>query len=181
MSRGTLTLYQLDREQLKRLSAELECLLGDDDRAGLASLLELDLGVRAVLDRTARLVDILVRPDHDSEAAPVFVALRRAGKRRALTATFTSDNPALEGRLRAFDALREDATVAEAIDKLLSPKRLPWYLRVSGATCGWIDDDQRKAIVLRSKRIRSTLTQELAAFAAALDEIEGDVVAHDGL
>ncbi len=173
MSRGKLVLYQLDRDELKRLSSELEALLANDDRAGLAKLLAID---PSELDGRERLVDFFLAGE-----AKLAAALRAAAKKRALTPAFASDNPALEGRLRAFDALREDAAAAAAIDKLLNAKRLPWYLRTAGGTCGWLAADDRRALAARLARMRPALTKELNDFAEGLAEIEGDAVAHDGL
>ncbi len=178
MSRGTLVLYQLDRDELKRLSGELEALLASDDRAGLAALLEVD---GAILGGRSRLVDFFLVAAGDEAADLLGAATRRVAKKRALTPVFASDSPALEGRLRAYDALRDDASAAAAVDKLLSPKRLPWYLRAPGATCGWLGGAERHALAVRLERLRSALTPELAAFSVGLGEIDGDVVAHDSL
>jgi len=173
VSRSTLALYQLDRAALKRLSAELEALLVANDAPGLAQLLGVEL---TTLEGRPRLVDHFLLPEGE-----LHEALRRAARLRTLAPIFTSDNPALEGRLRAFDALREDATAAAAIDRLLNPKRVPWYLRRAGATCGWLDEPQRAELCKRLDRVRGALTPELRAFATGLAQVDGDVVAHDGL
>jgi hypothetical protein len=171
-----LVFYELDRDALKQLSAELTTVLHADDRAALAALLGVEpdaLGTRE------RLVDAFLLPE--SAAPELWTALRRTAKRRALTPGFTSDSPALEGRLRAFDAIRDDGPAAAAVDKLLSAKRLPWYLRAPGATCGWLDGAERDKLAARLERLRPQLTPELAAFARGIAAIDGDVVAHDAL
>ncbi len=168
-----LVLYELDRDELKRFSAELEAVLKADDRAALAALLGLDAAALAAPERS---VDaFLVREEG------LWTALRRAAKRRALTPRFASDSPALEGRLRAFDALRDDASSAAAVDKLLNPRRLPWYLRAPAATCGWLDGSERAKLAARLERLGPQLTPELLAFARGLAALHGDVVAHDAL
>jgi hypothetical protein len=176
MSRSTLVLYELERSRLKAFSAELEAALGNDDRTALAALLDLD---EQALTRT-RLVDHFLVPEKGLDAS-LHEALRRAARRRALVPRWTSDNPALEGRLRAFDALREDAVTAAAIDRLLNPRRVPWYLRRPAATCGWLDGPGREELARRLARLRSSLTPELRAFAEGLDAVHGDVIAHDAL
>jgi len=55
----------------------------------------------------------------------------------SMTKVFTSSHPSLEGRLRAFDVLRDDKDIARSVDRLLNPKRLPWYLRRDDASGGW--------------------------------------------
>lgn len=173
MSRSTLSLYQLDRGALKALSSEVEGVLGDNDRSALARILGVD---ELALGSRERLVDHFLVADGELHAA-----LRRAAARRALTKKFSSESPALEGRLRAFDALRDDPTAAAAVDRLLNPKRMPWYLRRAGTTCGWLDGAQRETLCVRLDRLRSSLTPELRAFADGLAAIEGDAIAHDGL
>lgn len=177
MSRRTLALFALDRPALKALSAELEGLLLADDRAGLARLLGLE---PARLEGRARLVDHLLVAE-SGPADDLYVALRGLAVRRALRPGFASDAPALEGRLRAFDVLREDAATGASLDRLLNPRRLPWYLRRHGATGGWLDGDERRALVERLRKVAPRLTPELRAFAQGLEAIPGDVIAHDGL
>ncbi|MBM4375476.1 MAG: hypothetical protein FJ095_10355 [Deltaproteobacteria bacterium] len=177
MSRSTLVLYELERARLKAFSTELEAALANDDRVALAALLDLD---DTALVRRPRLVDHFLVPERGSDA-PVHEALRRAARRRALVPRWTSDNPALEGRLRAFDALRDDAAASAAVDRLLNPRRVPWYLRRPAATCGWLDGPGREELARRLARMRSSLTPELRAFADGLDAVRGDVIAHDAL
>ena len=177
MSRRTLVLFELERPRLKALSAELEAILVANDRPGLAALLDVP---EEALAQRERLVDHFLVPESGPEAA-LHEALRRAARRRALVPRWTSDNPALEGRLRAFDALREDAAASAAVDKLLLARRVPWYLRRPGATAGWLDGPEREALVARLERLRGALTPELRAFADGLATVRGDVIAHDGL
>src|SRR5687767_4465943 len=116
MSRPLLSLYRLDRDKLHELSAQLRELLARDDRAALSSLLGLgeELARRLAAQRWA--VGMMLRPDDDAEAAPIFASLRRVIKRAALEHVWTSESPALEGRLRAYDVLRDEKDVADAID-----------------------------------------------------------------
>ncbi|HHH31385.1 MAG TPA: hypothetical protein ENK57_23975 [Polyangiaceae bacterium] len=180
MSR-TLTLYELDRPALKTLTAELEAALENDDRDGLAKLLELGDTMRSALDERERLVDFFLLPETHVAASALFASLRRISKKRALTPVMTSSDLALEGRLRNFEVLREQRTLAELVDKLLSSKRLPWYLRRPGATGGWLDPDQRATLARGMGELAPALTPELREMQEGLDEAEGDVVLHDGL
>src|SRR5262245_11205738 len=106
--RTTLSLYSLDRPALIELSNELRRLLLADDRAGLSTLLELGGGLADRLTTGERAVDWFLRPETDTEATPIFASLRRVSKKRALTLAWTSEAPSLEGRLRAYDLLREE-------------------------------------------------------------------------
>lgn len=177
MSRSKLVLYQLDRAALKRLSSELEGLLLENDSPGLAALLKVD---EQRLSTRERLVDHFLLPE-TPPYEDLHVALRRVAKMRALTPAFASDSLALEGRLRAFEPLRGDALASAAVDRLLNPKRVPWYLRIAGATAGWLDGKERGELCQRLDRLGAQLTPELRAFAAGLGDVEGDVVAHDSL
>jgi hypothetical protein len=179
--RPRLSLYALDRPALKAFSAELRAALLADDRAALATLLGLGGELTARVASGARAVDWLLRPETDAEAAPIFASLRRVAKKRALSLAWTSAEPSLEGRLRHFDLLREDAAVAGLIDKLLDDKRLPWFLVRPGATSGWLDGAQREALARELSALAPSLPKELAAFAHAIGDIDGDVIAHDGL
>ena len=179
--RPTLALFSLQRPALKELSADLRRLLRDDDRAGLSRTLELGAAFAERLATGERAVDWFLRPDDDAEAAPLFASLRRVAKKRALEQAWKSDEPALEGRLRQFEVLREERAAAELLDKLLDPARMPWFLQRSGATCGWLDDAKRARLAGAMRALRPALTPELVAFSAALDELDGDVVIHDGL
>lgn len=175
MSRSLLVLHRLDRPALKDLSARIEALLIADDAPALAQL----IGVAPErLSRGERVVDAFLLPD-DGAAADLYVALRRTAKQHALSPCFASESLALEGRLRAFEPLREDPVASAAIDRLLDPQRLPWYLRATGATGGWLDDARREQLARRFDRLSGALTPELRAFGLALAAAGGDVVAHD--
>jgi hypothetical protein len=179
--RPRLSLYALDRPALKAFSAELQGLLRADDRAGIATLLGLGEALAGRLAQGPRAVDWFLRPEGSPEASPIFASLRRVTKKRALSLSWTSTEPSLEGRLRHFDPIREDPAIAGLVDKLLDDKRLPWFLVRPGATSGWLVGADRERLAGELAPLRPALTPELAAFAVAIGEVEGDVVAHDGL
>lgn len=179
--RATLSLYSLDRPALQAFSKELRELLVKDERDGLAKLLELRGALAERLGETERAVDWFLRADSSPEAAPLFSSLRRVAKKRALTVAWTSAEASLEGRLRQYDLIREDAEIAARIDKLLTASRLPWFLVRKGATCGWLDAKGREQLAGDLYRLRASLPPELAAFAEALGDMDGDAVAHDAL
>jgi hypothetical protein len=179
--RPHLALYTLYRPALKAFSARLKELLAADDRAALATELGLGAELAARLGQGPRAVDWFLRPDDDPEAAPLFASLRRVAKKKALELAWKSDAPSLEGRLRAFEPLREDPAISAPIDKLLDAARLPWFLLRPGATAGWLPNDARDRLADELRALRPVLTPELTAFAAALADVEGDVVAHDAL
>jgi hypothetical protein len=181
MSRPTLALYALDRPALITLNAELKQRLAEDDRPGLAALLELGPSVAAKLETGKRAVDWLLRPETDAEAAPIFASLRRVAKKRALSLAWKSDAPSLEGRLRHYDVLRDETALATLVDKLLDPNRLPWFLVRPGSTCGWLDERPRSTLADGLRALIPAMPAEIGAFARALDEVEGAVVAHDAL
>src|SRR5262249_9080253 len=137
MSRSVLSLYALDRAELAAFSAELRALLAADDREGLSKFLGLGAEVAARVSAAPRAVEIFLRSEDDPEVVPIFASLRRVAKRRALSLSWTSDAPSLEGRLRAYDVLREDEGLATAIDRMLVAEQVPWFLRRPGATTGW--------------------------------------------
>jgi hypothetical protein len=180
-ARPRLSLYALDRPALKAFAAELKAALLADDRAGLASLLGLGADLAARLASGPRAVDWLLRPETDAGAAPLFASLRRVAKKRSLSLSWTSDEPSLEGRLRQFDLIREEASAAALVDKLLDSDRLPWFLVRPGATSGWLDAKGRETLAGELRPLRPSLPKELVAFADALREVDGDVVAHDRL
>lgn len=177
--RTPLSLYELDRPALVALTAELKALLLADDRGGLARLLEAGAALGERLAGGARAVDWFLRPEADPDAAPLFASLRRVAKKRALTRAWTSDALSLEGRLRQYDVLREDRDLAALTDKLLDPGRLPWFLVRPGSTGGWLDGAKRERLASGLRDLRDALPPEIAAFADALAEIDGDVIAHD--
>ena len=126
-------------------------------------------------------MDWFLRPEGDAAVVPLFASLRRVAKKRALSLAWTSPAASLEGRLRAFDVLREDKNIAGLIDKLLDPNRLPWFLVRPGATCGWLDDDKRGKLASALRPLRAALPAEVVEFADAIREVDGAVVAHDAL
>jgi hypothetical protein len=176
-----LCLYELDRPALKRISAELEATLRADDHAELAKLLELSDALATKLRDRERLVDWFLLPDEHPDAKPLLASLRRISKKRAFTKVLESSDSALEGRLRNFDALRENKRAATLVDKLLSQKRLPWYLRTTGGTCGWIDSDKRAELCDAMAAMRNSLTPELIELLDGLKDVSGDAVLHDSL
>jgi hypothetical protein len=177
--RSTLSLYTLDRPALIELSKDLKSRLLADDRPGLAKLLELGGSLADRIAEGPRAVDWFLRPETDASSMPLFASLRRVAKKRALELSWTSPAASLEGRLRAFDVLREDKNVAALIDKLLDPNRLPWFLVRPGATCGWLDDEKRRKLASALRPLRAALPEEVAEFADAIREVDGAVVAHD--
>ena len=180
-NRPRLSLYALDRPALKAFSAELKAALLADDRPAMAALLGLGPELAAKIAQGPRAVDWLLRPETDPATTPIFASLRRVAKKRALVLSWTSKEPSLEGRLRNFDLLREDPTVAGFLDKLLDSDRLPWFLVRPGVTGGWLDAAKRETLAGGLRQLAPALPKELAAFAGALREMDGDVVAHDGL
>lgn len=180
-NRPRLSLYALDRPALQALAKELKALLLADDRQGIAAALGLGESLAARVAAGPRAVDWFLRPETDAEAAPLFASLRRVAKKRALTLSWTSAEPSLEGRLRLFDLLRDDATIAPLLDKLLDSNRMPWFLVRPGATSGWLDGPMRETLSAELRPLKPSLPKDLAAFVDALAEIDGAVVAHDGL
>jgi NAD(P)-dependent dehydrogenase (short-subunit alcohol dehydrogenase family) len=181
MSRPLLSIYRLDRDKLQHFSLQLRELLAKDDRVALSSLLGLgeELARRLAAQRWA--VGMMLRPDEDGEAAPIFASLRRVAKRAALEHVWTSESPALEGRLRAYDVLREEEDVAEAIDRLLDTSRLPWFLQRPGGTGGWLGDEQRETLAKRLQELGPALPEEVNTFVEALGGMDGDALVHDRL
>lgn len=180
MARSFLRLYDLDRDELKAVSSELKVALSDNSLEKLAKLLELSDAMKAILaDRP--LVELFLLPQSHSQSKALFASLRRVSKKRAITAIYDSEALSLEGRLREFEALRNNNNLARQLDRLLNPKRLPWYLRRPGASCGWLRDDQRQDLVAEMKPLRRALPPEVQDFLIGLDSIDGDVVLHDSL
>jgi hypothetical protein len=181
MSRPVLSLYRLDRPKLTELSAKLRDLLTRDDRASLSSLLGLGEELAKRVSAARWSVDLMLRADDDPHVAPIFSSLRRIAKRSALEHVWTSESPSLEGRLRAYDVLREDEETAARIDRLLDPSRLPWFLQRPGGTGGWLDDKQRALLAGAMEAVGPALPDEVNAFVEALGGMDGDAVVHDRL
>jgi hypothetical protein len=176
-----IALYELERPALKIFTEELKQTLLLNQVHELAELLELGDGLRDQLATADRLIDLFLLPEDDKRASPLWASLRRVSRKRAMTKVFTSTHANLEGRLRAYDVLRNDAAVAKSIDRLLNPKRLPWYLRRDGATCGWLGAEERDRLVTAMRKLEPSLTPELQEALDGLHQIDGDVVAHDAL
>jgi len=102
-------------------------------------------------------------------------------KKAALEHVWTSESPSLEGRLRAYDVLRDDPRIAESLDRLLDAGRLPWFLQRSGATGGWLLDDQRGTLARQMEALSPALPDEVNAFVEALGGMDGDALVHDRL
>jgi hypothetical protein len=184
MARPLLALFSLDRAALDALGAELRPLLTTDDRPAVARLLGLGEALSQKLgERPA--VEWFLRTDDDPEATAFHASLRRIAKKRALEQVWASEHPSLEGRLRAYDVLREDRPVAAAIDRALDASRVPFFLARKGATCGVLSDADRSTLVdaigpggsLRD----DDLPAELGAFGDALADLDGDLLLHDAL
>lgn len=181
MSRPLLSLYRLDRGRLHEVSSRLREVLTHNDRIGLSELLELGKELAARVESAPRAVDWFLLPDDDAESAPLVASLRRVGKRAALERVWTSSSAALEGRLRAYDVLRDEPDVAAALDRLLDANLLPWFLRPRGSSGGWLDDGERAELVERMEALAPALPDEVNAFVEALASVEGDVLIHDRL
>ena len=187
MARSLLSLYAIDRDALRTIESELRALLQDDDRAGVAKMLGLGAELAArVASRPA--VEWFLRTEDDADASPIYASLRRVTKKRALEAVWTSAHQSLEGRLRAYDRLREEKLVADAIDAALEPARVPFFLARKGATMGVVRDEERTILVeaigpagsLRGDG-EDALPDELGAFGDALAEQDGTLLLHDAL
>jgi hypothetical protein len=181
VSRPVLSLFRLDRAALSAFSAELRGLLARDDRAGVSSLLGLGEELARRVTAAKRAVDLLLRPEDDPEVLPIFASLRRVAKRSSLEHVWTSDAPSLEGRLRAYDVLREEEEIAEKIDRLLNVATLPWFLQRPGGTGGWLEDEPRAELAERMQALGPSLPDEVNAFVEALGGMDGDVLVHDRL
>ena len=181
MSRPLLSLYRLDRDKLQEISAELRSHLANDDRAALAAMLGLgeELARRIATDSPA--VRMMLRADDDPQATAIFASLRRVVKRAALEHVWSSESPALEGRLRAYDVLREEEDIAATIDRFLDGARLPWFLQRPGATGGWLPDDEREDLARRMEQLGPALPDEINAFVEALGGMDGAALVHDRL
>jgi hypothetical protein len=178
---ATLALYELERPALKTFTQELKQTLLADDKRALCELLELGDALAEKVAASGRLVDLFLLPEDDAQVVPLLASLRRISRKRAMSKVFTSTHPSLEGRLRAYDVLRDDKKISRSIDRLLNPNRLPWYLRRAGATCGWLAGDERLELAAAITKLEPSLTPELSEWLQGLDEAEGDIVAHDSM
>lgn len=180
MSRARLSLYRLDRVALQSFEAELKECLAEDDRASLVALLDLHGDLAGRIERAPRAVDPFLTPDTYPPSTPLFAALRRVATQRALSLSWTSDSPALEGRLQAFDGIRQDSRLARLADALLDRGRVPWFLRRQGGTCGIVTSLERVALAERLDALDDP-PPELLALGHALVEVEGEALCHDTL
>jgi hypothetical protein len=181
VSRPVLTIFTLDRAALAAFTAELRGLLTRDDRSGLSSLLGLGEELSKRVTAANRAIDLMLRPEEDPEVLPLFASLRRVAKRAALEHVWTSDAPSLEGRLRAYDVLRDDEEIAKKLDRLLDVGNLPWFLWRPGTTGGWLEDGPRAELAERMQALGPSLPDEVNAFVDALGAMDGDVLVHDRL
>jgi hypothetical protein len=180
MSRTRLSLYRLDPLALRSFDAELRERLAEDHRASLVTLLDLHGDLAERIERAPHAVDPFLVPDTYPPSTPLFAALRRIAKQRALSLAWTSDSPALEGRLQGFDGIREDPALARAADALLDKRRVPWFLRRQGSTCGVVTGIERVALAEGLQGLDDP-PPELLAMGQALGELEGEVLCHDAL
>ncbi len=184
MTRALLSLFALDGTALSAFEAELRDALSRDDRDAVVALLGLGGSFADVVRGAPRAVDLFLVPETAPDRAGLYASLRRVVKKRALHLLWTSASPALEGRLREYDRVREEPEVARRVDALLDARRVPWFLRRPGATAGALggSDRQKLAEGLEDLEHRGQgLPDEIVVFAKALDEAEGDVLCHDGL
>jgi hypothetical protein len=180
MSRSRLSLFVVDSDSLARFSGELQRALEEDDRDGLVGLLALE-GAPAERIRTApAAVDVFLASEAYPPSTEVFAALRNAAKERAVTLAWTSDSLALEGRLRGFDAIREDVALARLVDRLLDGHGVPWFLRRPADTCGCLSTVETKELSERLEELDDP-PEELLAFARALGPLHAAVLCHDTL
>jgi hypothetical protein len=180
MSRSRLSLFEVDREALASFGAELRAMLVRDDRDALAKLLKLDPVPAEHLRASSKAVHVLLASDSYPPSAPVLEALRQSVKERALRHAWTSESLALEGRLRGFEALRDEAELARGVDALLDGVGVPWFLRRPGGTFGILSRSEREEVALGLERLDDA-PPEVRAFAEALGSVEGDVLCHDTL
>ncbi len=187
MARTLLSLYAVDEDALRSLADELRGLLREDDREGVAKLLGLGAELAARL-KSRPAIEWFLRTEDDAEASPLHASLRRIAKKRALSQVWTSAHASLEGRLRAYDRVREEKEVADAIDRALDPARVPFFLARKGATMGLLREGDRARLSqalgphgsLRGEG-EDALPDELAAFGDALAEHDGTLLVHDAL
>jgi hypothetical protein len=180
-TRPLLSLFRLDQGALAAFEAELRDLLTRDDRDGLIALLGLGGSFVDLARAAPRAVDLFLVPESEATHAGLYKSLRRVAKKRSLEHAWTSESAALEGRLREYDVIREDANLASRVDALLDSSRVPWFLRRPGATAGALGSPDRQALADALHLRRDELPEEVGHLADALGELEGDVLCHDGL
>ncbi len=178
--RPRLSLFALDRAALDGFGRELRDALAEDSREALVSLLELSGGLADRVVGAERAVHLFLVPETDPHHAGLYASLRRIVKKRALEPAWRSDSPALEGRLRAYEPLRENAAAASRVDALLDAERVPWFLQRPGATAGWLSSSEKVALVEALSELDDP-PAEIAALSDALGQVDGDVLCHDGL
>jgi hypothetical protein len=179
MSRPLLSLFALDRGALGAFEEELRDVLTRDDRDALVVLLGLGESFAAMARAGPRAVDLFLVPETEVSHAGLYASLRRVAKKRALELRWTSASAALEGRLREYDVIREDAGLARSVDGLLDPRRVPWFLRRPGCTAGTLPSAERE--LLAEGLHAHDLPDEVVKLADALEELDGEVLCHDGL
>lgn len=179
-ARPRLSLFTLNRAALEVFGRELRAALAEDSREAIVSLLELSGGLADRVVGAQRGVDLFLVPETEPGHAALYASLRRIAKKRALEQVWRSDSPALEGRLRAYEPLRENDAVASRVDALLDADRVPWFLQRSGATAGWLPSEERLALEEALIDLEDP-PAEIAALSDALRLVEGDVLCHDGL
>jgi hypothetical protein len=180
MSRSRLSLFAVDEAALKAFGDELRATLTEDDRDAVVRLLELSGPGALYVKSVSSAADVFLASEDYAASAPVFAALRLAARERALKLAWTSDALSLEGRLRAFEALREDARLAARVDRLLNGESVPWFLRRSGDTCGWVGDAERRELAQGLAGLDDP-PEELSAFARGLEQVNGRALCHDTL
>jgi hypothetical protein len=180
VSRSRLSLFTLDRGALDAFSAELRAALASDDRTTLVRLLALGGDAAAPVLSATRSVDVFLAPESYAPSAPALAALRDAARGRALGLAWTSESLALEGRLRGFEALRDDPELAGRVDALLDGAGVPWFLRRAGGSFGTLSAAEREALASGMADLDDP-PPELVALGEALSELSGDVLCHDGL
>jgi hypothetical protein len=180
LSRPLLSCFALDAPALFAFEGELRAALTSDDRAALVGLLGLQGDFAERARSTERAVDLFLVPESDPSRSGLYASLRRVVKKRALEHVWTSESPALEGRLREYEALRAEPTLARRIDQMLDPATVPWFLRRPGATAGRLPSDDRAELAAALLALDDP-PPELALFGGALNEVEGDILLHDGL
>ncbi len=180
MSRRVLSLFSVDRAALHAFEAELLDVLRRDDRDALVTLLAFGGTFADRARATRRGVDLFLVAEGEASNAGIYASLRRVVKKRALEHAWTSPSPALEGRLREYDLLREEKEIAHKLDLLLDEKRVPWFLRRPGGTAGMLRAEEKRGLADAIKSVED-LPPEIEAFAAALEEVPGDILCHDAL